>query len=335
MQNEYSDVQLFVRPIGPDVTHEEVEEYFTQAGELKELRLMPGYAFIEFETAESAQRAFTEFLNKPFAGEPLQIEYAKHKPEYAKKGENRVKVSNLPEGTAWQDFKDFIREEVRLTPTFVRIPHDEPTVCHLEFGSKEDLESAISQLNGVNFRDVELSAEEDTSPYIASASRSFNFKQRGFRGRGRGRGSFRGGYQPRGGYAPRGGFDGGYRPYQPRGGFEQGGYRPPRDNYGPPMDGPRGGYIPREGGYPPRDYAPRESYPPREGFVPRGGRGGYAPREYRDGPSGGAPPPLREYRDGPSGGAPPPRDYRSSRDGPEGSYSGDREYSRDRSPSRY
>ena len=71
---EYSDVQLFVRPIGPDTKHEEIEEFFSEVGPIKELRMMPGYAFIEYETPEVAKKAFSEFIEKPFKGENLQIE---------------------------------------------------------------------------------------------------------------------------------------------------------------------------------------------------------------------------------------------------------------------
>ncbi|KAG7889399.1 hypothetical protein KL936_002973 [Ogataea polymorpha] len=331
MSTEYSDVQLFVRPIGPHVTHEEVEEYFSQVGPLKELRLMPGYAFVEYPNPETAEKAFSEFLEKPFAGEPLQIEYAKKKPEYAKKGENRVKVSNLPPTTAWQDFKDFIREEVRLTPTFVRIPPEDPTICHLEFASREDLESAISQLNGVNYRDTQLVAEEDTSPYIASASRTIGARRGGYRG---GRGFYRGG---RGGYPSRGrgGFGGprDYPPYRgpPRGDY--GGY-PPRGGYGPPPDGPVGSYgAPRGPSY--RDYGPPPVGGPPGPAGPggyRGGRGGYPPRGgYRE-PRGGYRDYDRGYRDGP----PAPRgEYRSREEGAPYPEQGEREYARERSPARY
>ncbi|VEU24299.1 DEKNAAC105627 [Brettanomyces naardenensis] len=342
--SEYSDVQLFVRPISPDVKHEDIEEFFSQVGPIKELRLMPGYAFIEYETPELAQKAFSEYIDKSFQGESLQIEYAKRKPEYAKKGDFRAKITNLPEGTAWQDFKDFIRDEVRIHPTFVRIPPDEPTICYLEFGSKEDQDSAITQLNEIKYKDTELSAEQDNSPYIASASRQFNPRRRrrgggGYRG---GRGDYGG---PRGDYdRPRGDYD------RPRGdyGGPRGGYGGPRGGYG----GPRGGY----GGYrrgppPPRDYGPPPAYDdapgyrdyppsgPRGSYPPRGGRGGYPPRS-----SGGYPPrggsrddyaagDDRSFRDGPP---PAPRgsDYRSSREGESG-YPEEREYSRDRSPTRY
>jgi transcription initiation factor TFIID subunit 15 len=370
METQYSTVQLFVRPISAQARHDEVQEFFAECGALKELRLMPGYAFVEYESAEIADKAFKELADKTFLGETLQVEFAKKKPEYAKKGENRVKVSSLPEGTSWQDFKDFLRDEINLQPTFVRIPVEEPTICHLEFGSREELENAITTINENKFKDTQIVAEEDTSPYIASASRQLSGR--------RGRGGFQRGGMGRGGYYGRGG---GYRgPPPPMG---------PYDNYGPPPGAyrdyppPRGEYMPRGGpppgpGYPgPRGgYPPRGGYMPRGrgGYMPRGGRGGYMPRGGpppgpgypgpRGGPGGypgprgdyGPPPPRGpggpppgpggppsgpggdygmggpgpDFRDGP----PPPRnDYRGREDG--GDFGGDRDYNRDRSPGRF
>ncbi|KAG0679400.1 hypothetical protein C6P40_005351 [Pichia californica] len=339
MESEFSEVQLFVRPINAQAKHEEVQEFFSESGPLRELRLMPGYAFVEYESPEIAEKAFKELADKTFQGEPLQVEFAKHKPDYAKKGENRVKVSSLPMHTSWQDFKDFLREEIHVQPTFVRIPIEEPTVCHLEFATREEMETAISSINETKFKDTSIIAEEDTSPYIASASRQIIRRGRGGFHRGgpsrgfyRGgfhRGGFRGGYNggPNGFRGPPMGYDSygppnGYRDYPPRGGYMggRGGYIP---------RGGRGGFIPRgRGGYVPRgSYAPRGGYAPRGDYGPRGDFGGApAPR----GDYGGMPPSQGEFRDGP----PPPRnDYRSREDG--GDYPVDRDFNRDRSPGRY
>jgi transcription initiation factor TFIID subunit 15 len=354
MESEYSTVQLFVRPINTQAKHEEVQDFFAESGPLKELRLMPGYAFVEYETSEAAEKAYKELTEKTFQGEPLQVEFAKHKPDYAKKGENRVKVSSLPVPTAWQDFKDFLRETINVQPTFVRIPTEEPSVCHLEFATKEEMETAINSLNETKFNDVQIVAEEDTSPYIASASRQI-VNRRGRGGFHRG-GPQRGGYY-RGGFRPmhRGGYGGPGGPGGP-GGFRGPPMNSPYDSYGPPHGGyrdypPRGGYMGGRGGYIPRGrggyiprgrggYIPRGGYAPRGGFAPRGdyGHGHGQPRDDFGGvpppPRGGdygIPPPGPEFRDG----LPPPRnDYRSNRDD-SGDYQGDRDFNRDRSPGRF
>lgn len=255
--------KLFVRPIGFEVAREQVEDHFSAVGALADVQMMRGYAFVTFETADDASRAFDQLNNSDFAGNSLQIEFAKEKKDDTR-GRFRVKVTRLPEHTAWQDFKDFVREKTESSPTFAKVFYDEEsgeTVGALEFGSAEELERAIPLLNEADFNGALLFAEEDTSPFVpprrgAPRGRGgFRGDFRGGRGdyRGRGRGGFRDDFRGgRGGF--RDDFRGGYR--GGRGGFreERGGYRGGR---GGGFRGGRGGYD--RGDYS-RDNYERDSY---------------------------------------------------------------------------
>lgn len=250
--------KLFVRPIGFDVAREQVEDHFSAVGPLFDVQMMRGYAFITYENADDAARALETLSDADFAGNNLQIEFAKEKRE-DNRGRFRVKVTKLPEHTAWQDFKDFVREKTESSPTFAKVFYDEEageTVGALEFGSAEELERAIPLLNDADYNGTTLQAEEDTSPFVPPRRAAG-----GFRG---GRGDFRGGF--RGG---RGGFRGG------RGGYgdDRGGYRGGRGGFRDDRGGFRGG----RGGF--RD--DRGGFRGRGG---RGGRGGYDRGDYnRDG----------------------------------------------------
>ncbi|CDK27746.1 unnamed protein product [Kuraishia capsulata CBS 1993] len=262
--SELSQVQLFVRPIPFDVEQSEIEELFGVSGPVKEVRLMNGYAFVEFENNDDARAAVDSLANTDFKGEALQIEFAKQKPAYAKKGEFRVKVTGLPGRVAWQEFKDFVRDEARLSPTFVKIPYEEEGVANLEFGSREDLEGAIESISKLEYQGSQLTAEEDTSPFIAPPPR----RQGG--GRGGFRDDFRGG---RGGFRDggfRGGRGGGFR--GGRGGFRDD-FRGGRGGRGGDFRGGRGG----RDSY--RDSAPRE-YRSRDDYQPREDYGGDSGRDY-------------------------------------------------------
>ncbi|AOA60313.1 Elongation and termination regulation [Komagataella phaffii CBS 7435] len=327
--SDLSTSQLFVRPLPGDVRPEELQDLFGKFGPIKEVKIMRGYAFVEYEEGADASAALENLNNTPFGDQDLQIEFAKEKPSYAKRGENRVKVTNIPESIAWQDLKDFIAKEIDILPTFARLNrHDEPPTATLEFNNREELEAAVEKINGIVLEEHTLTAEEDTSPFIPMPGRG------GFRGGPRGgRGGFRGG---RGGFRDdyRGGFRDDYRDEfrGGRGGFRddfRGGFRGGRGGY-PPRDDFRGGFRGGRGGF--RDE-------PRGGF--RGGRGGYPAREsFRD---EFRPPPRDDYRDeyrAPRDdyGPPPPRD--DYRDGYRDDYRRDappppRDYPpRDRSPSR-
>lgn len=262
--------KLFVRPLGFEVSQEEVEGYFGELGPLIEVQMMRGYAFITYENPEDASRAVDTLSNTELGGQPLQIEFARERKEDTR-GQFRVKVTNLPDGTAWQDFKDFVRDKTEFSPTFAKVFRDYDsgdTIGNLEFSSTDELEKAIPLLNEAEFQGAVLVAEEDTSPFVPPSRRG------GFRG-GRGggfRGDFRGG---RGGFRDdRGGFRGG------RGGFrdDRGGFRGGRGGFRDDRGGFRGG----RGGF--RD--------DRGGFRggrggSRGGRGGYDRGEFRGGREGG------------------------------------------------
>lgn len=251
---------------------------------------------MSYENSEDASRAVETLNGTEFAGQQLQVEFAREKKEDTR-GQFRVKVTNLPEGTAWQDFKDFVREKTGSSPTFAKVFRDYDsgeTIGALEFGSSDELNNAIPLLNEAEFQGAILAAEEDTSPFIPPPPRG---SRGGFRGGRGGRGDFRGGFRGgRGGYGDDDGFRGG------RGGFRggRGGFRGGRGGYGDDRGGFRGDDGFRGG---------------RGGF--RGGRGGF--RDDRGGFRGG-----RGGYD---------RDFRR---GGDDNYDGGRDsYTRDRSPTRY
>ncbi|OBA20386.1 RNA-binding domain-containing protein [Metschnikowia bicuspidata var. bicuspidata NRRL YB-4993] len=194
--------KLFVRPIGFDTTREAVEDHFASAGTVVDVHMMRGFAFVSFSSSEEAARAQETLSNTDLDGNSLQIEFAKERREDTR-GQFRVKVTNLPEGTAWQDFKDFVREKTECSPTFAKVFRDYEsgeTIGNLEFSSSDELDKAISVLNQADYQDAVISAEQDTSPFVPPARRGGFRGGRGGRGdyggRG-GRGDFRGG---RGGY---------------------------------------------------------------------------------------------------------------------------------------
>ncbi|CUM57358.1 unnamed protein product [Debaryomyces tyrocola] len=245
--------KIFVRPLAFEVEREQVEAHFSDVGPLTDVQLMRGFAFVTFENEEDAKRAVETLDNTDFEGQPLQIEFAREKKEDTR-GQFRVKVTNLPDGTAWQDFKDFVRDRTELAPTFAKVFRNYDTdevIGALEFGSADELATAIPLLNESEFQGAVLAAEEDTSPFVPPPPR-----RGGFRG---GRGDFRGGF--RGG---RGDFRGGFRGGRGRGDFRggRGDFRGGRGDF----RGGRGGFDREfrrdEGGYE-RDSYVRDRSPTR------------------------------------------------------------------------
>lgn len=190
--------KIFIRPIGFNVNYEDMEDHFGPLGKIINIQLMRGYAFVTYENDEDAQAAVEKLNDVDFMGERLVVEAAQP-PKEDTRGKYRVKVSNIPEGTAWQDFKDFVRDRTGLDPQFVKVYRDHELgdfFGAIEFGLTEDLEKAIPELDKAQFNGAELGAEEDDTPFVPPRRRET-------------RGGFRGGRGGRGGFGDRGGFRGG------------------------------------------------------------------------------------------------------------------------------
>jgi transcription initiation factor TFIID subunit 15 len=199
-----------------------LRSFFSPIGEISELVISRGYAFVEYSTPELARQAIADLHQKPFGEIPISLEYAK-----AQKPRFRILVSNMPEGAEWQDLKDFAGQkgfEVTYANVFQR---ENNGTGVLDFATEDELNKALDELNGLDFRGNPIVLEKDPNPPpLRGGSR-----RGGFRG---GRGGFRGG---RGGYGDR------YDRFGDRG------FRGGRGGYGDRDRGFRGG----RGGYGDRD----------------------------------------------------------------------------------
>ena len=65
--------QLFVRPLRNDVTREEVQDHFSRAAPVVEVRLMEGYAFVTFENEDDAKQALELLNDAEFNGENYKL----------------------------------------------------------------------------------------------------------------------------------------------------------------------------------------------------------------------------------------------------------------------
>lgn len=213
--------EIFVRPLGYETEPDAVREHFASVGPIANVKKIKTFAYITFESPDAAAAAVETLNGSTFEGQELQVEIARERVEREDtRGKYRLKVTQLPEGTAWQDFKDYVRDKTGCSATFAKVFRDYDsgeTIGNLEFGSAEDLQKAIPIIDQSDFQGTTISAEEDTSPFVPPPPRRGGFRggrggfdRGGFRG-GRG-GGFRG---DRGGF--RGGRGGGFR--GDRGGF--------------------------------------------------------------------------------------------------------------------
>lgn len=243
-EEKISETRLYVKPFPDDVQEHEIIDIFSPFGNIKEIKIVKNFVFIEFDNAESAKKAMADIQGKKFADRPLEIVFAK-----LPLVRHRMLIKGLNESTSWQDLKDFGNSKGYQVTFAAANGRDQMGEGVLEFASEEDLTKAVEALQGEEWNGQILSVEKDLNPPPIR-------KSSGFRG---GRGGFRGGF--RGG---RGGFRGGYG--GDRGGF-RGGFRGGRGGFGGGFRGGRGGFRGGRGGF----GGDRGGF--RGGF--RGGRGGF------------------------------------------------------------
>jgi RNA recognition motif-containing protein len=86
-----NDSRLFVGNLSYQTMENDLQDYFSQAGVVTSVNLMldkftgrsRGFAFVEFSTAEEAQKAVEMFHNKDFQGRALTVNVARPREERA------------------------------------------------------------------------------------------------------------------------------------------------------------------------------------------------------------------------------------------------------------
>jgi cold-inducible RNA-binding protein len=84
-----SQSRLFVGNLSYQTGENDLQDYFAQAGAVTSVNLMldkvtgksRGFAFVEFATAEEAQKAVEQFHNKEFQGRALTVNIARPREE--------------------------------------------------------------------------------------------------------------------------------------------------------------------------------------------------------------------------------------------------------------
>ena len=188
-EEKISETRLYVKPFPDDVQEHEIIDIFSPFGNIKEIKIVKNFVFIEFDNAESAKQAMVDIQGKKFADRPLEIVFAK-----LPLVRHRMLIKGLNESTSWQDLKDFGNSKGYQVTFAAANGRDQQGEGVLEFATEEDLNQALETLQGEDWNGQVLAVEKDLNPPPIKR-RTPGFGGRGgFRG---GRGGFRGG---RGGY---------------------------------------------------------------------------------------------------------------------------------------
>ena len=89
--------RLFVGNLSYQTAENDLQDYFSQAGAVTSVNLMldkvtgksRGFAFVEFATAEDANKAVEQFHSKEFQGHQLTVNIARPREERAPRSNDR------------------------------------------------------------------------------------------------------------------------------------------------------------------------------------------------------------------------------------------------------
>lgn len=163
---------------------------------LVDVRVLNGFGFVEFDDPRDADYAVRvrtlylcqDFDGSMFMGDRILVQPAKQpprrdrdrefgrddygrgprgrdpyggrdRPRGPRRGQYRLIVFNLPEGTSWQDLKDVGREYGHVT--FSDINPARPDEGALEFEHRDDYERALARIEGTELRGMRLRVEPD------------------------------------------------------------------------------------------------------------------------------------------------------------------------------
>lgn len=162
-----SDCRVYVGNLPGDVREHEVEDIFHKYGRIRDLvikggRSGPAFAFVTFDDPRDADDAIYYRDGYDFAGGRIRVERPKSGGRFedrdrgdrggrgytGRHSENRVEVLGIPEGTSWQDLKDFGREAGDVLFADVTGPDK----GEIEYARADDVENAVKVLNGKKLR---------------------------------------------------------------------------------------------------------------------------------------------------------------------------------------
>ncbi|OLL23021.1 Serine/arginine-rich splicing factor 4 [Neolecta irregularis DAH-3] len=181
-----SDIRVYVGPQLPRETERrDLEKLFEDYGELKDVQLKSGFAFVEFASSRDAENAIKDVHGKKFFGERINVEFAQVSRRYRDddhdpyrrgpptrepirsnrptRSGNRVLIDGLSTETSWQDLKDFMREAGQVC--FADVPRERDGRGVIEYAQREDMLKAIETLNGKECKGQVITITEDPNPH--------------------------------------------------------------------------------------------------------------------------------------------------------------------------
>ncbi|OAF62219.1 hypothetical protein VC83_01055 [Pseudogymnoascus destructans] len=174
---EVSSTRLYLGNLPRDATKADVEAHFAThgTGTIKEIKLMNGFGFIEYEDAMDARDVVPAFHGSELKGDRLTVQFARgsrQRDNFAatdrtaprpRRTPHRMQISGLSGETSWQDLKDFARQS-SLDVVYSETGRDRDGKGFVEFETAADLRTAVEKLDGREFKGARVTCTADTQP---------------------------------------------------------------------------------------------------------------------------------------------------------------------------
>ncbi|KAI9096931.1 hypothetical protein DFS34DRAFT_128334 [Phlyctochytrium arcticum] len=149
--------RVYIGKLPNDVSRREVERLTDEFGPIDSVRILSGYAFVEFAKERDAERCVRRLDGERFDGYRLIVQPARSQKNGGRdqtaaprgsKAAYRITVSNMPERTSWQDLKDLMRKAGEVVYTDINREQREGLV---EFSNEADMENALRMFQDYEF----------------------------------------------------------------------------------------------------------------------------------------------------------------------------------------
>ncbi|CAA7259668.1 unnamed protein product [Cyclocybe aegerita] len=186
-----SSKRLYLRGLSKDITEEELSKYLSCYGTITEVKLLPHYAFVQFESEKDAAQVLKTYQDQPLFGKHVVIEFAHplrkdmasfsssngsescRSPTYRASGRHPVVVLDIPNDVRWQELKDFGRLSGRLV-AYCDLDKIQQGRGFIEYFTREDARRAVRVLDGQRLggKSVRVVSHEKSISWRRCRSRS-------------------------------------------------------------------------------------------------------------------------------------------------------------------